>query len=66
MMMDMVNNIEIALSVKKETDSETLEKMLRIHRDIEEKELYPEIDERFSGPEKKRMIEEINKIVLEK
>jgi hemerythrin-like domain-containing protein len=66
MMLDMVNDIEIALSVKKETDSETLEKMLRVHRDIEEKELYPEIDERFSGPEKKRMIEEINKIVLEK
>ncbi len=64
-MLDMINNIEIALRVKKEIDTEALNKMMRAHRDIEEKELYPEIDERFSRPEKKRMIGEINKIASE-
>ncbi len=64
--MVMTEKIQENLRSGKSTDFTDLEELLTSHRNLEERELYPLLDNEFTLPQKEVVVKRINEIVLEK
>lgn len=65
-MMDILNKMKEDLATGKEIDVSEFQKLLTAHRDVEEKNLYPELDKQLSQAQKEVIIARINEIPMEK
>lgn len=65
-MVEMLNEIRNDLAMNKEIDISKFSELLKNHQKIEEKSLYPKIDEELSKEQKDIIISRINEIPLKK
>lgn len=65
-MLEMLNNAENDLAAGNETDVSGFQELLTNHRNIEEKILYPKLDQQLSETQKEIVVARINEIPLKK
>ena len=65
-MLEMLNEVQNDLVTKNETDISKFQELLTNHRKIEEKTLYPKLDQILDKEQKKIIIARINEIPLKK
>jgi len=63
-MSEMLNDMEEDLTEGKKVDVSEFQKLLTSHREIEEKDLYPELDRELDKAQKESVIARINEIPL--